>query len=368
MLFNRGGSRLNMGSKTNPFRWLAICISAVAIVGTSAWSEPIYSATPSHYDDISTFSAATSNQGGQSSFALQALETENASPDIGQIEGRAGDAMIRLTWTSASGNVAGYRIYRRDYGPSQHYGLRAIVSVEVRSFEDKGLDNGLPYYYKVAPVLMDGTEMNMIGEVTLCPMRAPVWKYISPEPVITAVDTGLAGAGSVGRPGSYGWGLGFSASDEGHTVIKQAARTSFYSDCLENPISGVWIDHGDPTSWDCNSISDPEVWGSFIIYSGFDGTTWRIGRITPGAADRIMILDIGPSSWDSVHVRDPYVANGGNINELYYSGFDGLTWQIGRATWSGSSWIKDSHNPVLSPGAPGEWDCAGVLGAYVTVE
>ena len=170
------------------------------------------------------------------------------------------------------------------------------------------------------------------------------------------------------RPSRYGWGLGFSVSDDGHSVIGQAARTSFYSDCLENPVSGVWIDHGDSASWDGDSISDPEVWGSYIIYSGFDGTTWRIGRITPGAADRSMILDAGPSGWDSVHVRDPYVANGGQIDELYYSGFDGLIWQIGRATWSGPAWVKDSRNPVLSPGAPDEWDSGGVLGAYVTVE
>ena len=347
---------------------LAFLVFAVAIVGTSVSSEPIYSAPPSHYDDISTFGPATSNRSGESSFALQALELENDSPDIGQIEGRVGDGMIRLTWTSGSGGFAGYRIYRRDYGPSQHYGLRATLGAGISTFEDPSLDNGLPYYYKIVPALADGNDANMIGEVTLCPMRAPVWKYVSPEPVIAAVDTGVTGANSASRPGSYGWGLGFSVSEEGHTVIKQAPRTSFYSDCLENPTSGIWVDRGNSASWDGDSISDPEIWGSYIIYSGFDGTTWRIGRITPGAANRSMILDVGPNSWDSVHVRDPYVANGGNINELYYSGFDGLTWQIGRATMSGSAWVKDSHNPVLSPGLPGEWDSGGVFGAYVTVE
>ncbi len=334
------------------------------------WGDSMYllDAPPTHYDDITTFVPSPFPPSDESRLALQAQETKNVASEGGQIEGSVGDGTIQLTWISAPGNIVGYRIYRRDYGPSQHYALRATVPAEVQSFEDRGLDNALPYYYKVVPVLADGTEAEMTGEVTLCPMRAPIWKYVSPEPVIDASDTGAFGASSVGRPGSYGWGLGFSMSSAGSSAIGQATRTSFYSDCLENPVSGVWIDRGSSASWDCDSISDPEVWGSSIIYSGFDGTTWRIGRITPGAADRGMILDVGPDVWDSVHVRDPYVANGGQINELYYSGFDGLTWRIGHATWSGSAWTKDLHNPVLSPGKPGEWDSAGVSGAYVTVE
>lgn len=68
-------------------------------------------------------------------------------------------------------------------------------------------------------------------------------------------------------------------------------------------------------------------------------------------------------AWDSTAVYSPSVIFDGTNYELWYTGLDQslLNPQIGLATSpDGSTWIRSSMNPVLSPGPAGSWDSAGV--------
>jgi predicted GH43/DUF377 family glycosyl hydrolase len=68
------------------------------------------------------------------------------------------------------------------------------------------------------------------------------------------------------------------------------------------------------------------------------------------------ILSPTPRTWDADYVTSPRVLYDGKIFRMWYQGgFSGNT-RIGYATSiDGISWVK-SKNPVLSPGAPGQWD------------
>ena len=46
---------------------------------------------------------------------------------------------------------------------------------------------------------------------------------------------------------------------------------------------------------------------------------------------------------------------------MWYTGYDGTSWRIGYATsLDGIVWEKYHANPVLGPGASGTWDGDGV--------
>jgi len=61
----------------------------------------------------------------------------------------------------------------------------------------------------------------------------------------------------------------------------------------------------------------------------------------------------------------PSLKEGGTY-PLWYTGDDGITPRIGHATSSdGITWVKDSANPVLDIGPPGDWDWLYVYGPSV---
>jgi len=83
--------------------------------------------------------------------------------------------------------------------------------------------------------------------------------------------------------------------------------------------------------------------------------------IEPGKAGR----------WDSWAVMSMTVVKVGRTFHLYYEG--GLTGcgdlQIGHATSSdGLRWVKDPCNPVIRPGADGEWDAGATWDPFVIYE
>ena len=289
-----------------------------------------------------------------------------------------GDSRVRFTWTNHSETVQGYHIYRREYGDGKQYGLPRTVALDDQLFEDKGLANWWPYTYRIVPVLMNGVETEPVTEITACPIPAPAWKYISPEPVVATGVQGIPAQLAIGRPGMLPtwWGFGFTATDtNGHSHIGRVERNDYQRDCLENPVPGTLLDAGTAGGWDGSSVSDPESWSdNRMVYAGFNGSCWRIGMAALDnnwlITSQSMILDVGSSSWDSMHVRDPNICNGGIINEMFYSGYDGVTWRIGRAWYSEQTktWVKDVNNPVLDVGFDGEWDSRGVFSPYVVLE
>jgi uncharacterized repeat protein (TIGR01451 family) len=91
-----------------------------------------------------------------------------------------------------------------------------------------------------------------------------------------------------------------------------------------------------------------------------DGVTWTKDGSNP-------VLDVGASgSWEDEDVSGPTVIKEGGTYHLWYTGDDGITPRIGHATSSdGIHWTKDSANPVLDIGPPGDWDWLYVYGPNV---
>lgn len=85
-----------------------------------------------------------------------------------------------------------------------------------------------------------------------------------------------------------------------------------------------------------------------------DGILWEKDSLNP-------VLNIGsPSSWDGGGAFVPFVIFVGARYMMWYAGGSATSKQeFGRATsFDGRSWQKDTLNPVLLCGAPGEWDAA----------
>ena len=133
----------------------------------------------------------------------------------------------------------------------------------------------------------------------------------------------------------------------------------------DNPV----LDSGTPDEWD-----EDDVFSSTVLFDGAEyqmwysgtarGSHWRIGYAT--SADGIVwkkhpdnpVLDLGEDgTWDDYHVFGPTVLFDGTKYQMWYAGYDGSHRRIGYATSAdGIVWVKHPGNPVLKPGASGEWD------------
>lgn len=61
--------------------------------------------------------------------------------------------------------------------------------------------------------------------------------------------------------------------------------------------------------------------------------------------------------WDDVGVEMCSVLIDGTTYHMWYSGYDGFRFRIGHATsQDGIIWVKDTLNPVLNVGSPGSWE------------
>ena len=136
-----------------------------------------------------------------------------------------------------------------------------------------------------------------------------------------------------------------------------------------NPI----IPLGSATAWDDERVQSPSVIidnGDYKMwFAGYDGSTYKIGYATGYYSSGWTwtkygsnpVLSTGSTgAWDSAHVMDPWVLKVGNILHMYYVGASTYGgYQIGHATSTdGTSWTKDSNNPVLTidPFIPWEGD------------
>jgi hypothetical protein len=91
-------------------------------------------------------------------------------------------------------------------------------------------------------------------------------------------------------------------------------------------------------------------------------TEWAIHPDSP-------VIEPGPpGSWDDDKIRSGALHFDGSVYHLWYDGRDqaGVHADTGHATSSdGVEWTKDPTNPVLTRGAPGEWDDFWVYGTGV---
>lgn len=137
----------------------------------------------------------------------------------------------------------------------------------------------------------------------------------------------------------------------------------------DNPV----LDVGDPGEWDSGGVNFPDIYFDGFTYkmwytgatqlntarigyaTSSDGTNW-IKDITNNP-----VLTPDSSAWDSLVVVLPVVIFDGTIYKMWYGGGGPGSIEVGYATSpDGISWTKDSANPVINVGLPGEWDDAEV--------
>ena len=81
------------------------------------------------------------------------------------------------------------------------------------------------------------------------------------------------------------------------------------------------------------------------------------------------VLKAEPSTWENSVGTGPVLFDG-TTYKMWYSGESGSTNKIGLAeSVDGINWIKDTvNNPVLSPGASGQWDDAWVIAGSIVFD
>lgn len=142
------------------------------------------------------------------------------------------------------------------------------------------------------------------------------------------------------------------------------------------PLAGA-VYAGGEAGYDRDGASSPVLWEvdgvrymaygahrngviSIGLASSTDGFTW-----TPEE----QLLDNG-ASWDSVSaVPGSIDVLSDGTYRLWYAGFDGGTWRIGAlVSDNGLDWSRESTEPVLLAGSPGDWDDSGVRHPYVITD
>lgn len=94
------------------------------------------------------------------------------------------------------------------------------------------------------------------------------------------------------------------------------------------------------------------AWEKLGYATSVDGITWnKVGSV----------IERGASGWDNKSVHHPCCVKSGSTYYLFYSGAStgdaGIVKHIGLATSTdGINWTKTASNPVISTGAPGQWD------------
>ena len=145
-----------------------------------------------------------------------------------------------------------------------------------------------------------------------------------------------------------------------------------------NPV----LDLGTAGTWDEKQVTTPHVIKDGTTYkmwyTGMDNdSNYGLGYAT--SPDGIAwtkyngnpVLTPGASgAWDHYGVLDPCVLKDGSTYRMWYFGKpEPSVDSIGYATSSdGIAWTKDANNPVLEPGAEGEWDDIGVAAPSVILD
>jgi predicted GH43/DUF377 family glycosyl hydrolase len=189
-----------------------------------------------------------------------------------------------------------------------------------------------------------------------------------------------APAGAAPKLAGFYWGargsdfmprLGEATSTDGTTWTKVPVSV---------PEGGALFALGNPAAFDNGGERDPSVLydsGTYDLYfTGIDASgTSSIGFASASqdattkqpdnstwSKNAGALLAKGPSAFDSAGVSHPSVLKDGTGSYfLYYAGFDGSLWSIGRATAAsaGGPFTKDP-GAVLIPGAAGAFDENGV--------
>lgn len=95
--------------------------------------------------------------------------------------------------------------------------------------------------------------------------------------------------------------------------------------------------------------------GSVKTATSQDGVDWT------AAADPVLVASHEAGTFDALSLLYPRVSGAPGGYTMVYTGFDGAAFAIGRATSpDGLAWTRDAQNPILVPGGAASWDNAGV--------
>jgi predicted GH43/DUF377 family glycosyl hydrolase len=105
----------------------------------------------------------------------------------------------------------------------------------------------------------------------------------------------------------------------------------------------------------------------YMYYAGHDGVRWKGGLATSSdgirwtRSDKNPLFETVAGTWESVVSGAQRTVVRDNVFYAFYAGYDGTTRRMGLAnSTDGETWTKFPGNPVLGPGASGEWDELGV--------
>jgi predicted GH43/DUF377 family glycosyl hydrolase len=168
--------------------------------------------------------------------------------------------------------------------------------------------------------------------------------------------------GSFGPPSWRPYRIGFAWSTDGITWTKHPGNPVLVPD------SGAWDayttegafvlrENGMYKLWYTGMRTATSTWGIGYATSP-DGIHWTKHAANP-------IMSAGTADWEAGGVGNPTIIKEGSTYTMFYDGahVSHTTFWIGRAVSSnGIHWVRDTvNNPVLSPGASGEWDDQMVL-------
>jgi predicted GH43/DUF377 family glycosyl hydrolase len=162
-------------------------------------------------------------------------------------------------------------------------------------------------------------------------------------------------------------------------AISRATSTgpsSGWSKYASNPV----LSRGTSGAWDDDRLSSPSVMFDQGLYkmwfAGYDGSVWQIGYATSTDGNTWSkygsnpVLSGSSSKWDASGVSDPWVLRVGNTFHMWYVGWTTTSgYFVGHATSSdGTSWTKDSANPVFGPEPGAQWEQYYISNPCVTWE
>ncbi len=131
-----------------------------------------------------------------------------------------------------------------------------------------------------------------------------------------------------------------------------------------NPV----LSPGTSGAWDDDRVGSPSViyeHGLYKMwYAGYDDSVWKIGYATSTNGNTWTKYGSNPvlsgtsGEWDASDVGDPWVVKIGQTYHMWYVGSTGASGGfIGHATSTdGTSWTKDSANPVFGPDPETGWE------------
>lgn len=145
-----------------------------------------------------------------------------------------------------------------------------------------------------------------------------------------------------------------------------------------NTNNNIVMNLGATGSWDAAAVFSPKIIKEGNLYkmwytgndasnnnrigyaTSSDGINWVKYPINncSGTTGNGCVLNISSGKFDSNLAYSPDVVKEGNIYKMWYTGYNGVDYNIGYATSSdGINWTKqNSGDPVLTKGAAGSWD------------